>query len=224
MKRPPFAVQAVLFDLDGTLVDSAPDLALAVERMRAARQLPELPLAHYRPHASAGARGMIQVAFGVPPTDPAYGALKQEFLAHYEQCLLYSTRCFDGVEELVTTLAQDRMPWGIVTNKAQRLAEPVLAGLTALTGAGAVVCGDTTPWPKPHPEPLRLAARRLGVDPQACVYVGDDERDIVAGRAAGMFTVAARYGYLGASGDTGHWGADAEVLLPLQVLKLLQPS
>ena len=222
MKLPLFAVKAVLFDLDGTLVDSAPDLALAVERMRAARQLPALPLEGYRPHASSGARGMIQVAFGVPPADPTYDALKQEFLTHYEQCLLHHTRCFDGVKELVTTLAQRRMPWGIVTNKAQRLTDPVLAGLPTLSGAGAVVCGDTTPWPKPHPAPLREAARRLGVSPSACIYVGDDERDIVAGREAGMFTVAARYGYLGVGGETGHWGADAEVLSPLQVLKLLQ--
>lgn len=222
MKRPPFAVQAVLFDLDGTLVDSAPDLALAVERMRAARQLPALPLAHYRPHASAGARGMIQAAFGVSPVDPAYQALRQEFLTHYEECLLHSTRCFDGVEELMIRLAQGLMPWGIVTNKAQRLTEPVLAGLPELAAAGVVVCGDTTPWPKPHPEPLRVAARRLGVRPETCIYVGDDERDIVAGREAGMFTVAANYGYLGVSGETGHWGADAEVFSPMQILNLLQ--
>ncbi|MCU0925991.1 MAG: HAD-IA family hydrolase [Hydrogenophaga sp.] len=222
MKRPPFAVQAVLFDLDGTLVDSAPDLALAVERMRASRQLAALPLTRYRPHASAGARGMIQVAFGVSPDDLAYGELKQEFLLHYEQCLLHSTRCFDGVEELLTRLASGLMPWGIVTNKAQRLTEPMLAGLPALAGAGALVCGDTTPWAKPHPEPLLVAARRLGVSPDACIYVGDDERDIVAGREAGMFTVAANYGYLGESGETAHWGADAEVLSPLQVLNLLE--
>jgi N-acetyl-D-muramate 6-phosphate phosphatase len=222
MNQPAFAVQAVLFDLDGTLVDSAPDLALAAERMRAARQRPPLPLASYRPHASSGARGMIHVAFGVSPADPSYEALKREFLTHYEQCLLHHTRCFEGVDELVTTLTRRQMPWGIVTNKAQRLTEPVLAGLPTLAGAGTVVCGDTTPWPKPHPEPLREAARRLGVCPQACIYVGDDERDIVAGREAGMFTVAARYGYLGVGGETMHWGADAEVLSPLQVLKLLQ--
>jgi 2-phosphoglycolate phosphatase len=222
MKRPPFAVQAVLFDLDGTLVDSAPDLALAVERMREGRQLPALPLALYRPHASSGARGMIQVGFGVTPADSTYGALREEFLAHYEQCLLHSTRCFDGVEELMKRLTRGLMPWGIVTNKVQRLTAPVLAGLPALDGAGVVVCGDTTPWPKPHPEPLRVAARSLGVRPENCIYVGDDERDIVAGREAGMFTVAATYGYLGVSGETGHWGADAEVLSPMQVLNLLQ--
>jgi phosphoglycolate phosphatase len=222
MKRPAFAVQAVLFDLDGTLVDSAPDLALAAERMRATRGLQALPFAGYRPHASAGARGMLQIAFGLAPDDERYDAFNQEFLYEYTQCLLNSTDCFDGVAELVDALEHMGLPWGIVTNKAQRLTEPVLAGLPTLAPARAVVCGDTLPRAKPHPDPLLEAARRLGAVPSACLYVGDDERDIVAGRAAGMFTVAARYGYLGESGETDHWAADAEVNSPLEVLKLLQ--
>lgn len=222
MNRPVFAVQAVLFDLDGTLVDSAPDLALAAERMRAARGLPPLPLEGYRPHASAGARGMLQIAFDLAPEDERYDAFKQEFLHEYTLCLLHSTACFEGVTELVSMLEQICLPWGIVTNKAQRLTEPVLAGLPTLAPARVIVCGDTLPRAKPHPDPLLEAARRLGVAPSACLYVGDDERDILAGRAAGMFTVAARYGYLGASGETRHWAADAEVNSPLEVLKLLQ--
>ena len=222
MKAPTFAVQAVLFDLDGTLVDSAPDLALAAERMRAARGLPALPVAGYRPHASAGARGMLQIAFGVAPDDSRYEALKQEFLHEYTDCLLHSTACFEGVSELVDQLEQCGLPWGIVTNKAQRLTDRVLAGLSALDAARTVICGDTLPRAKPHPDPLFEAARRLGVPPATCLYVGDDERDIVAGRDAGMFTVAARYGYLGPGGETGHWGADAEVNSPLDLLKLLQ--
>ncbi len=222
MKAPAFAVQAVLFDLDGTLVDSAPDLALAAERMRAARGLPALPVVGYRPHASAGARGMLQIAFGVAPDDARYEALKQEFLHEYTDCLLHSTACFEGVSELVDRLEQCGLPWGIVTNKAQRLTDRVLAGLSALDAARTVICGDTLPRAKPHPDPLFEAARRLGVPPATCLYVGDDERDIVAGRDAGMFTVAARYGYLGPSGETGHWGADAEVNSPLDLLKLLQ--
>lgn len=222
MNRPVFAVQAVLFDLDGTLVDSAPDLALAAERMRAARGLPPVPLAGYRPHASAGARGMLRIAFDLAPEDECYDAFKQEFLHEYTLCLLHSTACFEGVAELVSALEHVCLPWGIVTNKAQRLTEPVLAGLPTLAPARVVVCGDTLPRAKPHPDPLLEAARRLGVAPSACLYVGDDERDILAGRAAGMFTVAARYGYLGASGETRHWAADAEVNSPLEVLKLLQ--
>lgn len=222
MRRPTFAVQAVLFDMDGTLVDSAPDLALAAQRMRAARGLEPLPLSAYRPHASSGARGMLRVAFGHSPADEVYEVLRQEFLHEYSRCLLENTACFDGVDQLVATLIEARLPWGIVTNKAQHLTRQVLAGLPLLAPAGAVVCGDTLPKAKPHPDPLLEAARRLGVDPDACLYVGDDERDIVAGRAAGMFTVAARYGYLGESGVTSHWDADAEIDFPTEVLKLLQ--
>lgn len=222
MRHPAFAVQAVLFDLDGTLVDSAPDLALAAERMRRARGLPALPTTAYRPHASAGARGMLNVALGVSPTHDGYEALKQEFLREYETCLLFHTTCFSGVAELLHGLAVAGLPWGIVTNKAQYLTQRVLAGLTTLSAAEAVICGDTLPKAKPHPDPLLEAASRLGVPPAACVYVGDDERDIVAGRAAGMFTVAAAYGYLGERGETAHWAADAQVNSPLEVLKLLR--
>lgn len=214
-------VQAVLFDLDGTLVDSAPDLALAAQRMRAARGLEPLAFSAYRPHASAGARGMLRIAFDRLPTDDVYELLRQEFLHEYSQCLLKNTTCFDGVDQLVDALTDVRLPWGIVTNKAQHLTRQVLAGLPLLSSAGVVVCGDTLPRAKPHPDPLLEAARLLAVDPRACLYVGDDERDMVAGREAGMFTVAARYGYLGESGTTSHWPADAEIDFPTEVLKWL---
>jgi phosphoglycolate phosphatase len=221
MRQPSFSVQAVLFDLDGTLVDSAPDLALAADRMRSVRGLPALPIQTYRPHASAGARGMLKVAFATGPADQAYEALKQEFLREYAQCLLHRTAVFDGVTHVLDVLASASVPWGIVTNKAEHLTHKVLAGLPCLSPAGALICGDTLQVAKPHPEPLLEAARRLDVDPEACLYVGDDERDIIAGRSAGMFTVAARYGYLGESGETAHWAADAEVNSPLELLKLL---
>jgi len=217
-----FSVQAVLFDMDGTLVDSAPDLALAAERMRAARQLPPLGLSRYRAHASSGARGMLQIALGVAPTDSAYDTLKAEFIAEYRQCLLHQTRCFDEVPELLAVLQRARLPWGIVTNKAQFLTTEVLAGLPVLAPAATVICGDTTAYAKPHPEPLFEAARRIGVSPHSCLYVGDDERDIVAGRAAGMRTVAAAYGYLGESGRTDHWQADADIKTPAGLLKILE--
>lgn len=222
MRRPPFSVQAVLFDLDGTLVDSAPDLALAAERMRAARGLPALQAHAYRPHASAGARGMLRIAFGADPAGADYEGLRQEFLREYAQCLLHQTDCFDGVGAVLDSLERAGLPWGIVTNKAVHLTQQVLDGLPRLAPAGAVICGDTLPVAKPHPDPLLEAARRLAVSPAACLYVGDDERDIVAGRAAGMITVVARYGYLGATGETAHWTADAEVNSPLELLNLLQ--
>lgn len=218
----PRSVVAVLFDLDGTLVDSAPDLAAAAERMRARRSLPALPLAQYRPHASSGARGMLRIGFGADPEHTQYESLRQEFLAEYASGLMDLTTPFDGVAEMLDVLDRAGRPWGIVTNKAERFTQPMVAGLPLLRRATAVVCGDTTPHAKPHPAPLLEAARRLGVDPGACLYVGDDERDIVAGRAAGMFTVAACYGYMGSTGSADHWQADACIDFPGQLLKLLE--
>jgi N-acetyl-D-muramate 6-phosphate phosphatase len=213
-------VQAVLFDLDGTLVDSAPDLAAAADKMRTDRGLPSLPYEGYRPMAGAGARGMVGVAFGVGPEHADFIALRDEFLANYDRCLTERTFAFAGVAEMLAQLAQRATPWGVVTNKAARFTEPLTRAMPLFASAQAIVSGDTTPHAKPHPEPLLEAARRLGVDPTKCVYVGDDERDIVAGRAAGMATVAATYGYLGAT-DTARWGADAEINSPLALLQLL---
>ena len=164
---------------------------------------------------------MLRIGFGADPSDALYENLRQEFLAEYESGLLNLTAPFEGVTSLLDVLTQVGCPWGIVTNKAERFTQPMVAGLPLLGRAGAVVCGDTTPYAKPHPEPLLEAARRLGVDPGACIYVGDDERDILAGRAAGMFTVAASYGYLGAAGTAEHWQADAAIEFPGQLLKLL---
>ncbi len=219
---PPFQrVRAVLFDLDGTLIDSAPDLGAAADRMRTDRGLPSLPLTAYRHMAGAGARGMIGVAFGIGTDHPEYEALRQEFFGHYEACMTERTRPFDEVPKLVSMLSSAGMPWGVVTNKAERFSLPLTRALPLFAGVGTVVCGDTTPHPKPHPAPLFEAARRMGMDPAACVYVGDDERDIQAGRAAGMPTVAALYGYLGQRNDVSAWGADAIIESPADLLKLL---
>ena len=215
--------EAVLFDLDGTLIDSAPDLGAAADKMRTDRGLPSLPAERYRPMAGAGARGMIGVAFGFAPDHPDYEALREEFFVNYESCMTQRTTAFDGIASLIDELASRRLPWGVVTNKAARFTEPLTRAMPLFTSAAAVVSGDTTPHAKPHPAPLLEAARRLGIAPQRCVYVGDDQRDIVAGHAAGMGTVAAAYGYLGNAADTGDWGAHAVILAPLQLLALLRP-
>ncbi len=214
-------LQAVLFDLDGTLLDSAPDLGSAAESLRQARGLPPLPLASYRAHAGSGARGMLRVAFDMAPDHEDYAVLRAAFLDAYAARMLELTRPFDGVPSLLEALSGARMPWGVVTNKAERLTHPIARALRLFDAAGAIVCGDTTPYSKPHPAPLLEAARRMGVDPASCVYVGDDERDIVAGRAAGMRTVVARYGYLGPGANVNAWGADAHVDAPLDVLNLI---
>jgi len=214
-------VQAVLFDLDGTLIDSAPDLGAAADKMRLDRGLPSLPAALYRPMAGAGARGMLHIAFGLSPQDPAFESMREEFFVNYERCMTHNTYAFEGVSSLLRSLEQRLLPWGVVTNKSQRFTNPLTQSMPLFASAGAVVSGDTTPHAKPHPAPLLEAAKRLGVDPQACIYVGDDERDIVAGRAAGMRTVAATYGYLGSQLDTTAWQADAEIKSPLALLQLL---
>jgi 2-phosphoglycolate phosphatase len=212
-------LRAVLFDLDGTLIDSAEDLARAANAMRVDRGLAPLPLARYRPHGGSGARGMLGQAFGIAPEQPDYDELRREFLDRYEGLMYDRTRPFAGVEAELAGLVAAGLTWGIVTNKAERFALPLAAALRLQ--AAAVIGGDTTGYTKPHPAPLLEAARRLGVSPAACLYVGDDERDILAGRAAGMATAVAAWGYLGQSGEFGHWRADLELAAPGELLKLL---
>lgn len=215
-------VEAVLFDLDGTLIDSAPDLGAAADKMRTDRGMASLPLSEYRPMAGAGARGMIGIAFGLTPQDEGYEALKEEFFVNYEACMTERTYAFDGVAELIAELGRAGLKWGVVTNKSERFTVPLTRRMPLFETAQTIVSGDTTPHAKPHPAPLLEAARQLDIAPGRCVYVGDDERDIVAGRAAGMPTVAAAYGYLGATADTDGWKADATISAPGALLNLLR--
>ena len=215
-------IEAVLFDLDGTLIDSAPDLGAAADKMRVARGLPPLPLGLYRPMAGAGARGMLGVAFGLTPEHPEFAALREEFFLNYENCMTERTYAFDGIAELISQLRARGLAWGVVTNKSMRFAQPLTQGMPLFATAAAVVGGDSTPHAKPHPAPLLEAARRLKLEPARCIYVGDDERDVQAGRAAGMGTVAATYGYLGGNADALRWGAHAHIDSPLELLDLLQ--
>ncbi len=215
-------VAAVLFDLDGTLIDSAPDLGAAADKMRLDRGMPSLPYELYRPMAGSGARGMLGIAFGMTPDHAEYPALRDEFFANYERCMTQRTYAFEGIAELIAELLDRGLAWGVVTNKSMRFARPLTQGMSLFATAGAVVGGDTTPHAKPHPAPLLEAARLLSLEPCRCIYVGDDERDVAAGKAAGMGTVAATYGYLGSKSDTQLWGADAHIQAPLDLLSLLQ--
>ena len=215
-------IEAVLFDLDGTLIDSAPDLGAAADKMRTDRGMPSLPLADYRPMAGAGARGMLGVAFGLTPDHADFAALKEEFFLNYEACMTERTYAFDGVAELIAQISAAGLKWGVVTNKSARFTLPLTRQMPLFVTAQTIISGDTTPHAKPHPEPLFEAARQLNIEPARCVYVGDDERDIVAGRAAGMPTVAAAYGYLGATADTQGWKADATIVSPSALLNLLR--
>lgn len=215
-------IAAVLFDLDGTLIDSAPDLGAAADKMRTDRGLESLPLALYRPMAGAGARGMIAVAFGLTPDDARFADLKEEFFRNYESRMTENTSVFDGVAELIVQISLAGLKWGVVTNKSARFTVPLTKAMPLFSTAQTIISGDTTPHAKPHPAPLLEAARQLDLAPERCVYVGDDERDIVAGRAAGMPTVAAAYGYLGTTADTAAWKADATIAAPAALLNFLR--
>lgn len=212
--------QAVLFDFDGTLADTAPDLAAAANVLLQRRGKPVLPEVQLRPWASHGARGLIGAALGITPEHAEFIALRDEFLEVYSTLLTNRPQLFAGMAELLDTLETRGLRWGIVTNKAERFTHPIVAALGLTERASTVVCGDTTPHAKPHPEPLFHAARELQLTPHHCIYVGDDERDMVAGRAAGMRTVAAAYGYC-ASTEPAHWQADTIIYTPGELLNWL---
>lgn len=214
-------VKAVLFDLDGTLIDSAPDLGAAADKMRTDRGLSSLAMEIYRPMAGAGARGMLGIAMEVTPEHPDFPGLREEFFVNYERCMIERTKAFDGIQELINELGARQLVWGVVTNKSKRFTEPLTRAMPLFQSAKTIVSGDTTAHAKPHPEPLFEAARQLQLHAKNCLYVGDDERDIVAGLAAGMGVVAATYGYLGQKADVASWGAHAQINSPMDLLQLL---
>jgi 2-phosphoglycolate phosphatase len=214
--------RAILFDLDGTLADTAPDLAAAMNLVRTMQGLLPAPYEALRPAASAGARGLIGVAYGLEPEDEGYEELRVAFLDNYASALAVESRLFEGIAELIRGLSEHGLAWGIVTNKATRFTQPLVLQI-GLQEAGCVISGDTMAHPKPHPAPLLEAARRLGLAPQDCWYVGDDLRDIQAGQAAGMHTVAAAWGYCGALAPAS-WGADMVIATPLQLLEQIRSA
>ena len=213
-------IKAVLFDLDGTLADTAPDLGYTINRMREARGLPPLPLAATRPVTSLGARGMLGVGLDVTPGHPDYPALREEFLGIYAKNLCRETKLFAGMPELLDELERRNVLWGVVTNKAERFTHPLLELLGVHHRTACIVGGDTTGKIKPDPAPLLAASERIGIAPQHCLYLGDDRRDVEAGRAAGMKVVVAKFGYLNGN-DPETWGADAMIDQPLDLLRYL---
>jgi phosphoglycolate phosphatase len=212
-------IQAVLFDFDGTLADTAPDMHRALNRQLTRYGRNEVPLSAVRNQVSRGARGLVTTGFSINESDPDYAALRDEFLDIYARDLVVDTCLFDGMDAVLTTLESRRVPWGIVTNKASRFALPIFAQLGLMERAGVLVCGDTTPHAKPHAAPLLHAAQTLGVTPAACLYVGDDERDAHAARNAGMQFASALYGYL--ASDPANWDVDWAVDSPEQLLALV---
>ena len=214
-------IEAVFFDLDGTLADTAPDLGGALNRLREEVGLPPLPLSLLRPHASSGARGLLGAGFGLTSEQPLYAEMQKRFLAQYESQLCADTRLFPGVIELLDELEHRGVVWGIVTNKIECFTHPLLACLELDTRAACVIAGDTAAKPKPDPAPLHMACELANVRARNSIYVGDDERDVIAGRAAGMRTVIAAWGYLAGGKPMSEWGGDIVIDKPIEVLELL---
>lgn len=214
-------IRAVFFDLDGTLADTAPDLGGALNRLLAIEGKSPLPMEYLRPYVSGGARALLRTGFGITPDDPGYGDMQQRFLDIYAANICVDTRLFADMPELLSALENRGLPWGIVTNKASRFTEKVVAGLGLSQRAVSVVSGDSAARPKPAPDPLLMAAAHAGLAPEECLYVGDDLRDIQSGKAAGMGTVTAAWGYLGESPDIAAWAADHICQTPLDLLQLL---
>jgi phosphoglycolate phosphatase len=211
---------AVLFDLDGTFADTAPDMAHALDLLLALHGRPSLPFATVRPHVSHGAKALVRLGFGLDAGDPGFDERRREYLDIYADNLARQTAPFPGIPDLIEALEASSVPWGIVTNKPAWLTDPLMAAMGLAERAACVVSGDTLPRAKPHPDPLLHACRRIGRDPAQCWYVGDAERDVAAGLAAGMGTLVALFGYLGDE-DPRTWGAHGLIAEPLEVLDWL---
>jgi len=212
--------RAVLFDLDGTLADTAPDLAGALNRLRTEQGLEPLPIERLRPFASAGARGLVHAGFGVKPGDADYDALREAFLEFYRDHTCVETRLFPGIAELLEALARRGLPWGIVTNKATRFTDRIVEALGLKPAC--VVCGDTTEHLKPHPAPMRHAAGQLALPASECLYLGDDLRDVQAAIAAGMRAIAVAWGYHHPEGGGPRsWKAEAVIAQPGDLIAFL---
>lgn len=211
----------ILFDLDGTLVDTAHDLAYALNLQRERHGLPALPLDVIRPFASHGSKGLLSVGFDLTPEADTFSAMREEYLALYDQVLTRQPIMFEGMADLLAKLEEQAVLWGVVTNKPRRFTQPLMKNIGLLERAACVVSGDDAPRPKPYPDTLLLACSQANVSPHSCWYVGDAERDIQAGKAASMRTVVALYGYLDVTDKPAEWGADKYINAPLEVLELI---
>ena len=222
MKQSPY--HGIFFDLDGTLADTAPDLVAATNQLLIARNLAPKPYEFLRPYASAGARGLLEGAFGIGTDHPDFAVLRDEFFTNYENALHVESKLFEDMDSLLDQMDQANLPWGIVTNKSERFTNPLVELMGLHKRSVSTVSGDTTSHAKPHPEPILHAARLANVDPNKSLYVGDDIRDVLAGKAAGMKTVAAAYGYCGCKEPPEAWGADYIVNSPLELMQIIFPN
>jgi phosphoglycolate phosphatase len=214
-------LDAVLFDMDGTLLDTAPDFIAVCQAMRGERGLPPITDQQVRDVVSGGARAMVSATFGLQPDAPEFEALRLEFLERYQQGCAVHTRLYDGMEALLRDIEKAGLVWGVVTNKPVRFAEPIMQQLKLAERSRVLICPDHVTRSKPDPEPLVLACKTLGVDPSRVLFVGDDLRDIESGRDAGTKTAAVRYGYIHPEDNPNNWGADVVVSHPEELREVL---
>lgn len=215
-------LRAVLFDMDGTLLDTAPDFIAVIQAMRADRDLPPADEVLVRNVVSGGAQAMIMTAFGIDPAARDFEPLRLEFLERYQEHCAVLTRPYEGMAELLADIERARLLWGVVTNKPLRFAEPIMQRLGFAERSSILICPDHVKRSKPDPEPMLLACSRLDLEPASVLFVGDDLRDIESGRAAGTRTAAVRYGYIHPDDNPGHWGADVVVEHPLELRQVLE--
>jgi len=218
----PIKIKAVVIDLDGTLLDTAPDLAAALNHTRSTRQLPPLPLEVLRPQASHGSRGLLKVGFGIEPDHPDYDTLRDIFLDYYANNICVHSQLFADTSKLVATLEQRGIKWGIVTNKPHRYTVPLMQALGYAERADCLISGDTCSHPKPHPEPMLKACQIIGVTPAHCLYLGDDLRDMQAANASGMPGIIANYGYVSGDASVENWNAHGSIDAPSHLLRYLK--
>ncbi len=214
-------MKAVLFDLDGTLIDSAPQLVGALNQLRQQYDLPPIPFLVGRPYASHGAAGLLKAGFNMDKNDPLFDARVQEFLDIYKEVFNLNMQCMEGIEELINTLNLRKIPWGIMTNKAKKFAQPIVSSHPLLKSAACLIAGDDVSMPKPSPEGLIKASQMLSIEPSDIIYLGDDRRDVMAANDAGMVSMAARYGYLEVGDDAKSWGAQYIIDKPSELLDYL---
>lgn len=215
-------VEAVLFDLDGTFADTAPDLGAALNHVRALHDLPPLPLETLRPQASHGSQGLLKLGMNIGPEAENYAEIREAFLHHYEAHICDRTVLFPSMAALVSELERSDLPWGIVTNKPHRYTVPLMEKLGYAKRAACLVSGDTCEYSKPHPMPLLHAAELMGVTPENCLYLGDDLRDMEAAHAAGMKGIIATYGYIDPEADLDSWPSVGSVPTPFALLRYIQ--
>lgn len=217
-------LRAVLFDMDGTLLDTAPDFIAICQAMLAERGFPRVDDKLIRDEISGGARAMVSAAFAMSPEAPEFEALRLEFLARYQTDCAVHSKLFDGMAELLADIEKTKLIWGVVTNKPVRFAQPIMEQLGLSERSAVLICPDHVTRSKPDPEPLLLACKMLDLDPSSVLFVGDDLRDIESGRDAGTKTAAVRYGYIHPNDNPDHWGADVVVNHPLELRRVLDDA